>query len=145
MNLRQLEILIEELHCAHRRIRGGQQVWIDWQEGTVVSADRRTRARASERQVAGARRELALTFIDANAGVNEGVVNSRVDHTTVIDAPATAKARLAIAAEVISKTNARTEVIFVAHLVAGLRQQWIRIHWIRIALILVTESEIQSE
>src|SRR5689334_24756375 len=126
MNLRELKIIVEELHRSDRWVGRRQQVRIDRQERAVVSADCRSRAGASKRQVAGAGGELALAFIDTDARVDEGVVNGRVDHAAVIDAPATAQTRFAVAGQVVSKTDTRTDVVFVADLVAGLRQQRIR-------------------
>ena len=95
---------------------------INRQERTIVRAYCRGCARAGERQVGCAGGELALTFIDADARVDECVVNRRVDHATVIDYPDAPNTRLAITGQVVSKADARNKVVIVANLDAVLRQ-----------------------
>ena len=86
-----------------------------------------------------------MTLIDANAGVNKGVVNGRVDDPSIIEAPPTPNTGLAIAVQVVSKSNPWPKVISIVDLVVGLRQGRIHVHRIGIELILITQSEIQGE
>src|ERR1044072_5728389 len=65
MNLRELEAVLEVLHCPRRRCRVADQVRVDRQERTVVSRD----TAASSRQVVRSRRELTLSALDNDAPV----------------------------------------------------------------------------
>src|SRR6185437_15446318 len=100
---------------------------------------------ASRRQVVGSSRELTLTAIDANARVDECVVDGRVDNASVIQAPAATNTVFAITGNVESKSDAWSKVVSVVDLVVGLRQRRIHVDRIRVELVLVTQTEIQSK
>src|SRR6185369_606907 len=118
-----------------------QQVRINRQQRAVVSRD----ARAGRREVGRASRELALTNISTDSGVDECVVNRRIDHATVVDAPAATKTHLAVATQVVSKAYAWSKVVAIVDLIVRLRQGRIRINRVRIALVFVTQSEVQGK
>src|SRR6185369_1948650 len=92
MNLRQLEIIVEVLHRPYRRIRSRQQVRIDRKQCAII----RRLTCACSRKICRTGRELPLTAIGADTRVYERVVNGRVDHTAVVESPATANAGLAV-------------------------------------------------
>src|SRR6185437_10439791 len=141
VNLRELEVVVKVLHCARRRCRTAEQVRVNRQERTVISRD----TAASRRQVVGSSRELTLTAIDADAGIDECVVDGRVDNASVIQAPAATNTVFAITGNVESKSDAWSKVVSVVDLVVGLRQRRIHVDRIRIELVLVTQTEIQSK
>ena len=100
MNLRELEVIVEELNRTNWRIRSAQKVRINRQERTIVGVQGRRCGRASRRQVGRGRRELTLSALDADAGIDQGVVNGRVDNASVVESPTAANTGLAIAGDV---------------------------------------------
>src|SRR6185295_6518541 len=88
---------------------------------------------------------LTLSAVNSHAGVDQRVIDGGVDHTAVIDAPATTKAGLAIAIHVIGKTNAGTNIVSVVYADACLRYCRVRINRQRISLVFVAHAQIQSD
>src|SRR5262245_30225423 len=145
MNLRKLEIILEELNRADRRIRRRQQVWINRQQRAVVCVQRRVRTGASNRQIVVSGRELTLTAIDSNTRVDERVVNRRIDHASIVQTPTTAKRGLAVAGQVNRKADSWSKVVPVVNLSIRLQNVRIDVDWIGIQLVLVAQSKIQRE
>src|SRR5712691_8821838 len=113
MNSWKLEVTGKVLHR-----RGGQ-------------SSRRNQVWISRRYRIGSRhRNLPLGHICSEPGVDKPVIDCGVDHATKIDSIATANRSLAVTFDVVSKTESRAPIVLVAHLVAGLRQEWIDANWI---------------
>src|ERR1051326_224835 len=134
-------MLGEVLHGANRWIGRRQQVWIDRHQRAGVHRETCTRCG----KIGRTGRKLALADVSTDAGIYQRVINSRIDHATVVNSPAAANTRLTIAGQIVSKADAWSKVVPVIDFVIRLRQRRIRIHRIRIALVFVTQTEVQRE
>ena len=130
MNLRQLEVGSEVLHGGRDKRPRSQKVRV-----------------AGGRRVAGRDSHLTLRHVNADARVDERVVDGRVNDATVVESPAAAQAGLAVARDVVGEAEARAPVVLVRDAVGRLRQRGVdaRGDVGRVLLVLVAHAEVQRE
>ena len=101
VNPRKLEVVGEVLH---RRCRQGSR-------GNQIRVNRRNGIRCGDRN-------LSLRHVGAQTRIDKRVVDRRINHATEVNAIAAADRGLAVTVDVVSKADARTEIVLVANLVA---------------------------